>query len=90
MGIWIRTQNKEVLLTCQTIGLTNDELSLVEEKNTESYLLGTYSTKERTLEVLDEIQNQIMNGIQSNNMREIANYEMESSTGYSVFEMPKE
>ena len=72
MELWIRSQDKEKLLKANDIGITNNEINeggsikfkgykIVGyfDKNTEYELLGTYETKERALEVLDEIQNKI-------------------------------
>ena len=60
MELWIRSQDKESLTkvsniqysfinTCHFIGTYYDNLKI----------LGTYKTKERALEVLDEIENKI-------------------------------
>lgn len=56
MNLWIRSQNKEMLIP-------NPKLSLEDIKNEywiidlcDDTVLGTYKTKERALEVLDEIQ----------------------------------
>ena len=59
MDLWIRSQNKELLIP-------NPKLSLEDIKNAywiidifDDTVLGTYKSKERALEVLDEIQNKI-------------------------------
>ena len=72
MELWIRSQDKEKLLKANDIGISNNAINeggsikfkgykIVGyfDKNTEYELLGTYETKERALEVLDEIQNKI-------------------------------
>lgn len=58
MELWIRSQNKEKLLQIKEIYIHEDD------DNTfyiwsNSYLLGTYETRKRVLEVLDEIQSKI-------------------------------
>ena len=58
--MWIRTQNKEDLIKCQKIsiiGPSKDVYLLVELTNDNYIELGIYKSKERALEVLDEIQN---------------------------------
>ena len=60
--MWIRTQNKEDLIKCQKISIIgpgNDVYLLVELTNDNYIELGIYKSKERALEVLDEIQNKI-------------------------------
>ena len=66
MELWIRSQNKEVLLNIK--GIQYQNYKLVENETVEANILiglynyydneilGEYETKERALEVLDEIQ----------------------------------
>lgn len=58
MELWIRSQDKRILQKVDNIFLDanyeNKRISTYDGNNTE---LGTYKTKERALEVLDEIQN---------------------------------
>ena len=57
--MWIRTQNKEDLIKCQKISIIGpgkDVYLLVELTNDNYIELGVYKSKERALEVLDEIQ----------------------------------
>ena len=57
--MWIRTQNKEDLIKCQKISIIGpgkDVYLLVELTNDNYIELGIYKSKERALEVLDEIQ----------------------------------
>ena len=56
MELWIRSQNKKNLQIVQEIEYrdTGKEPRLVAENE---IILGKYATKERALEVLDEIQN---------------------------------
>ena len=70
MNLWVRSQDKEKLLKCNDIAISNNMINEREsikfkgykivgyfDKNTEYEILGTYKTKERAIEVLDEIQN---------------------------------
>ena len=57
--MWIRTQNKEDLIKCQKISIIGpgkDVYLLVELTNDNYIELGIYKSRERALEVLDEIQ----------------------------------
>lgn len=58
MELWVRSQDKRILQKVDNIFLDanyeNKRISTYDDNNTE---LGTYKTKERALEVLDEIQN---------------------------------
>lgn len=57
MDLWIRSQDKEKLVKCNDIVVNDDCIIGYFDKDTEYEDLGTYKTKERALEVLDEIQN---------------------------------
>ena len=51
--MWIRTQDREMLMNCNAVGIgLEDDKSIYSN----GYVLGTYSSKERALEVLDNIQ----------------------------------
>ena len=57
MELWIRSQDKECLMKIDRIDydLSNSQHRIM--VNGYKTLVGTYETKERALEVLDEIQN---------------------------------
>lgn len=63
MGIWIRSQNKEVLRHCSKMQYFKTKSShLVVDANTgedNATILGKYPTRERAIEVLDEINKEI-------------------------------
>ncbi len=61
MDLWIRSQDKEKLLKVNDIAIEMNMIYGYFDKNTEYELLGTYKSKERALEVLDEIQNILKN-----------------------------
>lgn len=57
MELWIRSQNKKCLLRASMFDLDNDETGIYCYSNEENFcLLGKYKSKERALEILDEIQ----------------------------------
>lgn len=56
MGIWIRSQDKEMIMNCNAVGIgLEDDKSIYSN----GYVLGTYSTKEKALMILDVIQEHI-------------------------------
>lgn len=61
MDLWIRSQDKEVLVKVNDIAVEMNMIYGYYDKNTEYELLGAYSTKERALEVLDDISSKIKN-----------------------------
>ena len=59
MELWIRSQDKETLIKCEKILVEKGKdmfaiLNYIDTKNW--FRLGNYKTKERALEVLDEIE----------------------------------
>ena len=84
MELWIRSQDKMNLVKIKQINVNyRDSRQIIANYMPEMYensgeyyeLLGTYKTKERALEVLDEIQAYINSDVMFN---------------LNVFEMPKE
>ena len=53
MSLWIRSQDKEMIINCYAL-----EIDLGDGKSicSNGYVLGTYSTKEKALKVLDMIE----------------------------------
>ena len=106
MNLWIRSQDREKLISCNDIVINSHRYDTMNEhgnrimhfkayeiigyfdKNTEYEILGTYETKERSLEVLNEIQNALLNKWANNVQYEI-HYENEKPESL-VYEMPKE
>ena len=69
MNLWVRSQDKMNLVQIKQISLNyQDNKQVIANYAPEQYensgcyfeLLGTYKTKERAIEVLDEIQNYIL------------------------------
>ena len=56
--IWVRSQNKEVLVEVENLAIFSKEGSYEIHSYTEC--LGKYSTKEKALKVLDKIQRAII------------------------------
>lgn len=60
MELWIRSQDRKSLIKSNGVGLTPSEISIYPIGL--NGVLGTYETKERAVEVLDEIQDKMLNG----------------------------
>ena len=58
MELWVRSQDKEDLMKAENIGVFNEKI-YVNSYEENGYCIGIYKTKERALEVLDEIQKYI-------------------------------
>lgn len=60
MNLWIRSQDKESLLLINTMTVANDDSSVILGYGIDGKIklpIGRYKSKERVLEVLDDIQN---------------------------------
>ncbi len=97
MELWIRSQDKEILLNIK--GIQYQNCKLVENETVEANILigfynyydneilGEYETKERALEVLDEIQDEL---IGSDFMPIEKNEEVVLTCGSAkIYEMPE-
>lgn len=91
MNLWIRSQNKELLMQVKYLHINayaekDKDVRIYSYGNDDfSYLLGTYKTKERALEILDEIQELL----ESVHITDIS--KKEGIVGANIFyEMPKE
>ena len=65
MELWVRSQDKEALLKVNNGLMYWDDTDkrnciVIKETSTNLSVLGTYKTKERALEVLDEIQEYLL------------------------------
>lgn len=91
MNLWIRSQDGEKIICCNDIAIaTDNEYKIYKivgyfDKNTEYEDLGFYLTKERALEVLDEID-KYKNKLEKAHFLGMEESEFVSST----FQMPKE
>lgn len=62
MELWIRSQDKTTLINTRRIDVDDNNIIVWDEGRYASDIyLGTYKTKERTIEVLDEIQDLLQN-----------------------------
>lgn len=75
MELWIRSQDRRVLARAGMINIASDERTIVDDMPRFHYL-GTYKTKERALEVLDEITD-FIDGLNKTNT-------------ITIFQMPQE
>lgn len=66
--MWVRSQNKKVLVASDYVEIIQlarsdnsycDECQIVAKKNGEYITLGSYSTKEKAIKALDELQEMI-------------------------------
>lgn len=100
MDLWIRNQDRTKLVKADNISYMDTTKDYKKEVhslwNDCKGILGTYKTKERALEVLDEIQNAIL-GILS--LEDIEEQNVKKYTGIAalshitnclLYEMPKE
>ena len=83
MELWIRSQNKEYFAKIDRVevfdGLNNDWTIQSIYR-----VLGNYKTKERALEVLDEIQKRLID------TPKLEKYCCDKLTSFIIYEMPKE
>lgn len=58
MELWIRSQNGKALMKCTMLNLDNDETGIF-VYNDDNYMImaGKYESKDRALQILNEIQN---------------------------------
>lgn len=59
MELWIRSQDKEDFIKVEHLGVYNEKI-YANGYEDNGYCIGIYKTKERALEVLDEIQKYIL------------------------------
>ena len=57
MELWIRSQDKTTLIRSYEIYISEQQNTYLIRAKRTSHILGSYSTIERAIEVLDEIQN---------------------------------
>jgi len=58
--MWIRSQDKEVLINVNRIQIYDEGIEGNSHYDNDSYHLGQYKTKKRCLEILDEIREVII------------------------------
>jgi len=64
LELWIRSQDKDILVKVDSLLIDDNNNDIYTQcwvgVNLETYTLGKYKTKERALEILDEIQEKIL------------------------------
>lgn len=87
MDLWIRTQDKKLLIPIKKM-ITNTCEGLFYD----GIILGTYKTKQRALEVLDEIQSFLILGNDDFNEQGLCESynNIVASKNTIIYEMPKE
>lgn len=99
MELWIRTQDRERLLKCNIVEIRGKSINQINFIFFEGYeivgyfddnigyeILGAYKTKERALEVLDEIQEAQLGNF---HYRCPSNVKVSSKEDTIVYEMPE-
>lgn len=99
MDLWIRSQDRLTLVKCNDISISTDsedgktvrgyKIVGYFDKETEYEELGYYTSKERTLEVLDDIQTMLSPKLHSVINKDGINIEV-LDKNYDVYEMPLE
>lgn len=87
MELWVRSQDKRILQKVDNIFLDanyeNKRISTYDGDNVE---LGTYKSKDRALEVLDDIHNVLKGNVENH----INKFDLYRDNNVIVYEMPKE
>ena len=90
--MWIRSQNKKVLINANNIRIISDSRSydiICDFYDGEYYYLGEYSTKEKALKVMDMIQNAIT-GTRFEFTDIVRDCDLAGIEIHNVFNMPKD
>ena len=69
MNLWVRSQDKECLIPIKNPICVYDNKIVYKESASYIITIGTYKTKEKALEVLDEIQDLLQNAYTGNGNR---------------------
>lgn len=88
MELWIRSQDKKELVKVNNLAVIENRMVFINNGNGRA-TLGTYKTKERALEVLDEIQKHLIPKILLEN-KSWDIQEIKILPEIYVYEMPKE
>lgn len=92
--MWVRSQEKHFLVNACAFEISDDEIFddylIIGLSNNTSYLLGKYSTKEKALKVLDEIQKYIGSERFYSTTKGISEQQSISIENTNVFKMPQD
>lgn len=93
MDLWIRSQNKKELIPNPKLGIDQckNRYYIVDRYNFENaFILGEYKSKERALEILDEIENHLINSSFAKRTNGLGEVKDIIPNPLFVYEMPKE
>lgn len=94
MELWVRSQNKEVLAKVDNLSIDKDDYSIYTQAQTYQIVFGTYKSKKRALEILDEIQSLLKPKYMAKEINTpITNRKIDIEVfpyGTIVYEMPEE
>lgn len=94
--MWIRNQDKHFLVNACAFEISDDDVFdgvnylIIGLSNNTSYLLGKYSTEEKALKVLDEIQKYIGRERFYSTTKGISEQQSISIENTNVFKMPQD
>ena len=89
MELWVRSQNKEELKKCEQLYYYFRNGHHYITRYYDEDIIGSYKTKERCLEILDEIQRTIAKVLVNKNNELSGKYNLEVIDS-AIYEMPKE
>ncbi len=69
MNLWVRSQDRTTLIKSYEIYISEQQNTYLIRAKRTSHILGSYSTIERALEVLDKIQDLLQNAYAGNSNR---------------------
>ena len=90
--MWVRSQNKEMLINANNIRIISDSRSydiICDFYDGDYYYLGEYSTKEKAMKVMDMIQNAIT-GTMFEFTDIVRDCDLAGIEIHNVFNMPKD
>ncbi len=92
MDLWVRSQNKYRLLKVESLQIiyNQEDKELPYYINSSYELLGSYKTKERALEVLDEIEQEMLKGAFAKKINGLGEELDLIPNNLFIYEMPEE
>ena len=95
MELWIRSQDKTALAQVDNLSCIENRIVFIPNNLGGSATVGKYKTKNRALEVMNEIETLILYaGSRPDEFRNIkdklSNWATSSATGVAIYEMPEE
>ena len=90
MNLWVRSQDKTRLIPKPNLYVVESEAGITYIGDTMVGHIGKYATKERALEVLDEIQEFIENKDKIKITRDVNGITSEVEDAKKVYQMPEE